>query len=62
MPSQRRIHSHYVIVIQIRSQLITSGEDPQRHRDELTPELGLKRKHKVIEYVFPNRIYMYKCT
>lgn len=43
---------HYVMVAQIRSQLIISGEDRQRHRDELTLELGLKSKNKIIEYVF----------
>lgn len=53
---------HYVMVAQIRSQLIISGEDRQRHRDELTLELGLKSKNKIIEYEFWNRIYVYKHT
>jgi hypothetical protein len=49
-------------VAQIRQQLAILRKGQQRHRNEVTFELGLKNKNEITEYEFCNRIYTYKLT
>ena len=53
---------HYIMVAQIKQQLITSRKDQERHGEEVTFEWGHNSKNKVSKYVLFNRIYIHKFT